>query len=89
MTLREKIADWIIGGVLADGLKRANQAERMWRSEAYEAMVRCDVAERQARDAMERYYDLQYRLNRIAACETTKANGTVRRMARIARGEVE
>ena len=89
MNLREKIADWIIGGVLADGLKRANQAERMWRSEAYEAMVRCDVAERQARDAIERSYDLQYRLNRIAACETTNANGTVRRMARIARGEVE
>lgn len=89
MTLREKIADWIIGGALADGLKRANQAERMWRSEAYEAMVRCDVAERQARDAIERSYDLQYRLNRVAACETPSANGTVRRMARIARGEVE
>jgi len=82
MNLREKIADWIIGGVLADGLKRANQAERMWRSVAF-------VAERQARDAIERSYDLQYRLNRIAACETTNANGTVRRMARIARGEVE
>lgn len=89
MTLRERIADWIIGGVLANGLERANQAERMWRSEAYDAMVRCDVAERQARDAMERSYDLQYRLNRIAACETPKANGTVRRMARIAREAME
>jgi len=89
MTLREKIADWISGGVLADGLKRANQAERMWRSESYEAMVRCDVAERQAREQSHIAYIMQERLNRIAACETTKANGTVRRMARIARGEVE
>jgi len=31
--------------------------------------------------------DLQSRLDRIAAQETTNANATVRRMARIARGE--
>jgi len=34
-------------------------------------------------------YARKERLDRIAACETPNANATVRRMARIARGEVE
>ena len=55
MTLRERIADWIMYGLL-----------KKWVDHATE---------------------LQSRLDRIAFHETPGANATVRRMARIARGE--
>ena len=55
MTLRERIADWLMYGLL-----------RKWVDHATE---------------------LQTRLDEIAAQETPGANATVRRMARIARGE--
>ena len=48
-------------------------------------MVRAKFAEAQSREQSHRAYLLQEKLNRIAACETPSANGTVRRMARIAR----
>ena len=78
MTLRERIADWISGGALA----RARSEVLWWRDhmvgEIYEPMV--DGKNWQI-------IDLQDRLDRIAAQETPNANATVRRMARIARGE--
>jgi hypothetical protein len=81
MTMRERIADWISGGEFA----LAKRGARMWRSAAYECMVKAKFAEAQARDQSHRAYLMQERLNRIAACETPSSNGTVRRMARIAR----
>jgi len=85
MTLRERIADWISGGALT----RARIAEKAWRSEAYDCMVKTTFAEAQARDQSRRAYIRQEQLNRIAACETPSSNGTVRRMARIAREALE
>ena len=85
MKLREKIADWISGGALS----RARQDARDGWSEVYRYELSENYAEAQAREQSHRAYILQARLNRIAACETSKANATVRRMARIARGEAE
>ena len=85
MTLRERIADWISGWALT----RAKRDGREVRAEAYGYMVKFKFSEAQAREQSHRAYLLQERLNRIAACETTKANGTVRRMARIAREAME
>lgn len=78
MTLRERTADWISGGALT----RAKHDAREGWAEAYKHMVDADVAH-------ERSYGLRDALNRIAACETPNANGTVRRMARIAREAME
>jgi len=76
MTLRERIADWISGGALTR-MYRTNketfEAGNGWREWAQSHKL---VSEQ-----------LQSRLNRIAAQETPGANATVRRMARIARGE--
>lgn len=85
MTLREKIADWISGGALT----RARAAEKARRSVAYDCMAKAMFVEAQARDQSRRAYIRQEQLNRIAACETPSANGTVRRMARIAREALE
>ena len=83
MTLRERIADWISGGAFFVYKNQASvHHERMhyyarkmntWRSKWHEN-------ERQRRQ-------LAGRLSDIAAQETPGANATVRRMARIARGE--
>lgn len=81
MTLRERIADWISGGAL----RRMTQSARDWRVHAYEVEDRLDFGYAQAREQTCRANLLQEKLNRIAACETEKANATVRRMAKIAR----
>lgn len=85
MTLRERIADWIGGGALT----RAKHGMRQWRVDVYGYMDKLDFYEAQAREQSHRAYLMQERLNRIAACETPNANGTVRRMARIAREAME
>lgn len=85
MTLRERIADLISGG----SLTRAKHDARESRAEAYGYMVKFKFSEAQAREQSHRAYILQDRLNRIEACETPNANGTVRRMARIAREAME
>lgn len=85
MNLCERIADWISGGALT----RAKHDGREARAEAYGYMVKFKFSEAQAREQSHRAYLMQERLNRIAACETTNANGTVRRMARIAREAME
>lgn len=80
MTMRERIANWISGGALAraqhDAKKMKNEAI-FWREEAYALMVK------ETRIGRGEYFQ------RIAACETPRANATVRRMARIAREALE
>lgn len=80
MTIRERIADWISGGALTrardDTNKMKNEAV-FWREEAYSLMVK------HTKNSLVRC------LHRIADCETTSANATVRRMARIAREAME
>ena len=72
MTLRERIADWISGGALTEARNHVLY-EAGWRDRA------CDAVDNLVR--------ARHRLGRIAAQETPNANATVRRMARIARGE--
>jgi len=72
MTLRERIADWISGGDLT-----------FWKDQS------SSLAAQNSRLLHNIFIDAdrQDRLTRIAAQETPSANATVRRMARIARGE--
>lgn len=85
MTLRERIADWISGGELT----RAKHDAREGWAEGYRYRVEAELC----KDGHDEWYGtallLQDQLNRIAACETTNANATVRRMARIAREAME
>jgi len=85
MTLREKIADLISGGALT----RARHDARQGWADGYCHRISYEWCRDQYKDKARMAHILQERLNRIAACETPNANGTVRRMARIARGEVE
>ena len=85
MTLRERIADWISGGALT---RAKHDADYAW-SEYQDVLAKWSFSEAQAREQSHRAYLMQERLNRIAACETPNANATVRRMARIAREEME
>jgi len=85
MNLRDRIADWISGGALTRARHDAHQG---W-ANGYRHRLDVDFLSAHAREQSHRAYTLQYRLNRIAACETTNANGTVRRMARIAREETK
>lgn len=76
MTLRERIADWISGGALT--YQKAKEAEsREWAARSAERKF----------EAYRKANDLRARLSRIASLETPKASHTVKRMARIARGE--
>jgi hypothetical protein len=70
MTLRERLADWISGG-LVSGYYACRDARVF--------------ADAQARDQMGRAYLLQERLNRIAAMETPNCAPIGKRMAKIAR----
>ena len=85
MNPRERIANWISGGALA---RAQHDAREAW-AEAYKHRIDAEWCRDQYKDKARIAHMLQERLNRIAACETPSANGTVRRMARIARGEVE
>lgn len=76
MTFRERLADWISGGALSEARRqRAAQEERaeMW----------CNRAVDNGQMGM-KYLQ---RCERIAAEERPTSNATVKRMARIARGE--
>jgi len=84
MTIRERIADYITGGALTRAraaLERSQQQGSGWQE-------RSTFAETQSRALAAQCYELQHRLNLIAAEERPTSNATVRRMARIARGEV-
>ena len=76
MTLRERIADWISGGALSRK-ERVLATSQKWQSRWVK------LAFNEAR----LHQEANARLDRIAAQETPNANATVRRMARIARGE--
>lgn len=76
MTMRERLADWISGGALS----RARTHSR----ETLESGLRW-MEEAKSHEYVS--VSLQARLDRIAAMETPGANATVRRMARVARGE--
>ena len=83
MTLRERIADWISGGALTQA-RVTLEGETKLLNEAQEwgkwlKASNLQYAENRAR--------LKARLDRIASQETEGANATVKRMARIARGE--
>ena len=78
MTLRKRIADWISGGALS--LAKSNV---LWWSDHMVGEIYGPMIDEKNRQII----DLQARVNRIAAQETPGANATVRRMARIARGE--
>lgn len=78
MTIRERIADWISGGELT----RAKHDAREGWAEAYKHMCSAEIAD-------DKKFLMRHALNRIAACETPNANGTVRRMARIAREAIK
>lgn len=81
MTIRYKLADIISGGELS-------QRKAGWdRTSAILDEVKLINGDLLAQaDAMtETQEQLRVALNRIAACETSKANATVKRMARIAR----
>ena len=81
MTFRERLADWITGGALT----RALDVERVALCR-YEVAVdwRADCADKYMR-AVDSMISLRAALDRIAAMETTTANATVRRMAKVAR----
>lgn len=85
MTLRARIADWISGGARW----RAKDDVGYTRMKYQDVLAKWCFYEAQAREQSHRAYLMQERLNRIAACETPNANGTVRRMARIAREALE
>ena len=76
MTLRERIADWISGGAVSEARKKQQAYSRG-------AATLCNLFETASDERG--YY--KARLDRIKAQETPGANATVRRMARIARGE--
>ena len=85
MTLRERIADWISGGALT----RARHDARQGWADGYRHRISYEWCRDEYKDKARMAHMLQERLSRIAACETTNANGTVRRMARIAREALE
>ena len=78
MTLRERIADWISGGALT-----LARSDCLWWRDYMVGVIYGPMVDEKNRQII----DLQSRLDRIAAQETPGANATVRRMARIARGE--
>lgn len=83
MTLRERIADWISGGMLTfykSGWERSSALAQDRNSSSWQA------------EALRHYEDclrLNVDLRAIAALETPHANATVRKMARIAREAVK
>ena len=85
MTMRERIADWITSGALT----RARHDARQGWADGYRHRIDAEWCRDQYKDKARMAHMLQERLNRIAACETPSANGTVRRMARIAREALE
>jgi hypothetical protein len=81
MGWRDRLADIITGGALTEARERLKWAER-------DVDHAWDRAELTASHLLRlRAEDATDRLSRIAAMETPNANATVRRMARIARGE--
>lgn len=85
MTLRERLADWLTCGALTRG--------RYWISVSQRAIdhMRDDVdrADLSHAEACRDLLAAHDTLRRIAACETTGANATVRRMAKMAREALE
>jgi len=84
MTIRERIADYITGGALTRARNRADAVDGLCQN----ALGIARLSETQCRALAAQCYELQHRLNLIAAEERPTSNATVRRMARIARGEV-
>jgi hypothetical protein len=83
MTFRDRLADWITGGALTEAREQIRQAEQDLRysKNRGDDLLRTLMVHHTKANARK---DL---LDRIAAMETPNANATVRRMARIARGE--
>jgi len=78
MTFREKLADWISGGVVTEA-----------RSRGYNWKAHCIQLDGIMRGRTESLFKSANALRQIAALETPHANATVRKMARIAREAVK
>jgi len=88
MNLRERIADWISGGALTfhkNGWARSIAIGQERDREIAQAKFDRGVLEYDNRNGWANSDRFKSALNAIAACETPSANGTVRRMANIAR----
>ncbi len=92
MTIRERIADWLTGGALTRArgdvdyvLDRLSQEK----AKARRAEDGCAILEYDNRNGWANSDRFSEALRTIAACETPKANATVKRMARIARQTLE
>lgn len=92
MNLRERIADWISGGALTRAVKSAKAFDddgAKWFDIAIAAQARAEKWQREANDGWCAAALRMLALQDITACETPKANATVKRMARIAREAME
>ena len=81
MNWRERLADWITGGLLTRVIETRDMAIEL---QARTAEKRLESADKYAW-AVNRLLTLRAALEQIAAMETPSANATVRRMAKLAR----
>jgi len=93
MTIITRFADWVCGAdrhaaELAEEMAHLREMLNIKGDTITIAKDRIALLETQSRALAAQCYELQHRLNLIAAEERPTSNATVRRMARIARGEV-
>lgn len=98
MTLRYKLANWISGGAFSAALDSAKhaqydltKAQKKWLDQCivYEGSERLrNIATERSLTLAKVNNNLQSRLDMIASLETAGANATVKKMARIARGDM-
>lgn len=85
MNLRERIADWISGGALTRAVKSAKAFEddgAKWFDIAIYEQKRANKWQRESNDGWCAATLRMLALQDITACETPKANATVKRIAR-------
>jgi uncharacterized heparinase superfamily protein len=83
MKLTHRIADWLTGGEFSAYKADAS----FWRETSFDWSRQCKDQREEVRAANDALSKAQARLDRIAEMETPGANATVKRMARVARGE--
>ena len=83
MTFRERIADWISGGALSSARTAHDMALGIQKAAKHDGAVALDRLDL----TTSKLTAARARLRRIAAEEKPTSNATVKRMARIARGE--
>lgn len=81
MTVREKIADWITGGLLTNEREAASRWRREYLQAKADYVSSCSQSDKGWHVAHKAFETLR----QIAAQETPGANATVKRMARMAR----